>query len=119
MKVETPTQRDRIHHVLESIQHIQDFTTGHSKASFIADYKSLSATLYQFAVIAEASSHVEPEILANYQYPWHKVKSFRNFILHEYHGVQKSVIWDTIQVELPKLKSVMEEILHKEFSETN
>jgi uncharacterized protein with HEPN domain len=116
MKNEIPTQRDRVQHVLESISHIQQFSAGHTKASFIGDYKSLSATLYQFAIIAEASSHVEPEVLARYSYPWYKVKSFRNFILHEYHGVKKGVIWDTIQVELPKLQRVMEEILLNEFS---
>jgi len=41
------------------------------------------------------------------EYPWHKVKSFRNFILHEYHAIKMDVIWDTTVMVIPELKQVI------------
>ena len=115
MKPDTPTTKDRVHHVLRAIDLIQSFASDHTQESFINDEKSFSASLYQFAIIAEASSHVESSILEKYTYPWYKVKSFRNFILHSYHGIERRVIWNTILDVLPGLKNVFEEILKKEF----
>lgn len=40
-------------------------------------------------------------------YPWYKVKSFRNFILHEYHAIKMDVIWDTTVMVIPELKQVI------------
>ena len=115
MKPDTPTTKDRVHHVLRAIDLIQIFTSGHSQESFSSDEKTFSASLYQFAIIAEASSHIESSILEKYSYPWYKVKSFRNFILHQYHGIERRVIWNTIPDVLPGLKAIFEEILEKEF----
>ncbi len=41
------------------------------------------------------------------EHPWYKVKSFRNFILHEYHAIKMDVIWDTTVVVIPELKQVI------------
>ncbi|WP_350122120.1 HepT-like ribonuclease domain-containing protein [Imperialibacter sp.] len=66
-------------------------------------------------MIGEATASIDSSVLEKYDYPWYKVKSFRNFILHEYHAVEMRVIWDTTTEILPGLKEMMEEILTKEF----
>jgi uncharacterized protein with HEPN domain len=58
---------------------------------------------------------VSNEILDKYNYPWHKVRGFRNFILHEYHAISYRVIWNTVKEDLPQLKKKITEILRKEF----
>ncbi|WP_350149721.1 HepT-like ribonuclease domain-containing protein [Imperialibacter sp.] len=69
----------------------------------------------QYTIIGEATASIDSSVLEKYDYPWYKVKSFRNFILHEYHAVEMRVIWDTTTEILPGLKEMMEEILTKEF----
>ena len=54
-------------------------------------------------------------ILEKHTYPWYKIKAFRNFILHEYHGIEMKVVWDAAINFLPDLKEVMERILREEF----
>ncbi len=49
-------------------------------------------------------ANIDNEILKKYDYPWHRVKSFRNFIMHEYNAVDARVVWDTIQLILPEFK---------------
>lgn len=75
----------------------------------------MDATLFQFAVIGEAIIHVDEDILDKYEFPWYKVRAFRNFILHEYHAIEDKVIWDTIQKDLPLLKQMIILILVSEF----
>jgi uncharacterized protein with HEPN domain len=36
-------------------------------------------------------------------YPWRMVKDFRNFIVHEYFGVDAQIIWDLTTQELDEL----------------
>ena len=115
MKQEKPVSRERFEHILYSIRNIQSFTEGYSLDKFEHDLKVYSACLYQFAVIGEAIMNIEDEILKKYDYPWYKVKSFRNFIMHEYHAVDARVVWDTIILVLPGFIDIVEQILEKEF----
>ena len=59
--------------------------------------------------------NIDDEILKKYDYPWYKVKSFRNFIMHEYHAVDARVVWDTIILILPGFTDIVEQILEREF----
>ena len=36
--------------------------------------------------------------------PWHQVRAMRNFIAHEYDGVDFGVVWRVLSVELPNLR---------------
>jgi len=36
-------------------------------------------------------------------YPWRMVKDFRNFIIHEYFGVDAKIVWDLTKLELDSL----------------
>ena len=37
-------------------------------------------------------------------YPWRMIKDFRNFIIHEYFGVNPQIVFDAVKLELPELK---------------
>lgn len=116
MKNQKITNRDRLSHILDSIITVENFIEDYSKTSFLNDRKTIDATLFQFAVIGEAIIHVDEEILDKYEFPWYKVRAFRNFILHEYHAIEDKVIWDTAKKDLPLLKKVIEVILRSEFN---
>jgi uncharacterized protein with HEPN domain len=115
MKPDKPTSKERVEHVLKAIDLIQTYSKGHTIESFVEDNKSIDACLYQYTIIAEATSNIEYKILEKYDYPWFKVKSFRNLILHEYQAVDMRVIWDTTTEILPDLKELMLKILATEF----
>ena len=115
MKLDKPVNRERIEHILQCIQNIQSFTEDNGFNKFEDDVKVYYASLYQFAVIGEAVSNIDDEILKKYDYPWYRVKSFRNFIMHEYHAVDARVVWDTIVLILPEFKDVIKLVLEKEF----
>ena len=115
MKPDKPSNKARLEHILNAIELIQSFLVNHSKSSFLTDEKTISACLFQYTIIAEALVNVDPSILLKYNYPWNKVKSFRNYILHEYHAIEMRVIWDTTTEILPELKELIITILKNEF----
>jgi len=104
MKQGKIANKDRFEHILHCLENIHSFTEGYTPDQFQDDLKVYYACLYQFSVIGEAIANIDHEILKKYDYPWHRVKSFRNFIMHEYHAVDARVVWDTIQLILPEFK---------------
>ena len=82
-----------------------------SDIDFKKDTKTYYACLYQFAVIGEAVDHMDPKLLERFEYPWYRVRSFRNFIMHHYHAIDEKVVWDTIEKELPEFRKLMEHVL--------
>ena len=74
----------------------------------------VEAVQYQFLVIGEAVRHIDTDILDKYNYPWHIPRSFRNFIIHVYHGVKMERIYYATQ-DLDELEKQVKRILKNEF----
>lgn len=92
----------------ESIAAIEDFTAGCSYEYFCSDRKTYSATLREFIVIGEAISNLSDEVKNRVPtIEWRSIKDFRNFIVHEYFGIDSRIVWDAVQLELPLLKKGM------------
>jgi uncharacterized protein with HEPN domain len=109
------TSKERLEHILNAISDIESFVEQHSKKSFLNNSILIHATLFQFAVIGEAITHIDTDLLDKYPYPWYKARAFRNFILHEYHAIEFRIVWDSTQKDLPQLKEIVQQILKNEF----
>ncbi len=115
MRDSSITNKERLQHILEAISSIDSFIEGQNKKSFLNSDLLQNAILFQFAIMGEAVVHIDRELLNKYPYPWHNVRSFRNFILHEYHAIEMWIIWETTKSDLPKLKQIIETIINNEF----
>lgn len=94
--------------IVESIKAIEEFTLDMPFEAFLNDRKTYSATLREFMVIGEAISKIIDLLEAEKpEYPWRMVKDFRNFIIHEYFGVNPQIIFDAVTLELPELKRLI------------
>jgi uncharacterized protein with HEPN domain len=107
--------QQRLQHIVAAIDKIEEFGAENSFESFSKSALVQSAILFQFLIIGEAINHVEVSKLEKYSYPWYKVRSFRNFIAHEYFQIKHEAVWNIIIDELPGLKIAIEEVLQKEF----
>ncbi len=109
-----PASKERVEHILRAIQLIRGFVGDMDEVAFLGDLKVQSAVQYQFLIIGEAIIYVDDAILAQYSYPWHIPRSFRNFIIHVYHGVKMERIYYATQ-DLDELEKQMILILKNEF----
>jgi uncharacterized protein with HEPN domain len=109
-----PTQKERVEHVLCAINTINQFVADIDESTFITDVKLQSAVQFQFLLIGAAIGNIDFEILENYKYPWHIPRSFRNFIIHVYHGIKLERVYYAAIV-LGELEKQMKSILVNEF----
>jgi len=109
------TGKERLEHIKQAIADIENFIKDSSKESYLSDSMLINATLFQFSIIGEAIIYVDDDLLAKYEFPWYKVRGFRNFILHEYHAIEFRIVWETIKNDLPELKEKVDQILANEF----
>ncbi len=106
---------ERLKHIEQAITDIEKYTAGENSKSFCEKNILHDAVMLQFIIIGEAINFVEEEKLAKYNYPWYKVRSFRNMIAHGYFNIKLTAVWQIIKNDLPQLKQVIQTILKNEF----
>lgn len=93
-----------IEDILDSANAIKEFVLDISFEEFSQDRKTYSATIREYIIIGEAVSTLIDILEDKFpDYPWRMVKDFRNFIVHEYFGVDTRVVWDLTKLELDEL----------------
>src|SRR5690606_24956105 len=99
----------------EAIQHILDFTSALNYDTFSGNIQTKHAVFHNFTIIGEAASKIPSEYKdLHTEVPWREIKSFRNYVVHEYFGLDDSIVWNIIQSDLPQLLFVFNELLEKE-----
>jgi uncharacterized protein with HEPN domain len=105
----------RLQHIEDAITSIQKYAASETLESFCNNNILHDAVLFQFTVIGEAIIHVDNSYLDKYDYPWYKVRSFRNLIAHEYFNIKLAAVWKIIAADLPQLSDTIQLIINKEF----
>ena len=63
-------------------------------------------------IIGEAARCVSDDLKAkNSKIPWQNIVGFRHILVHEYHHVDKEILWDIAENKIPELLGWVEEIL--------
>ena len=115
--------KDRLEEILESIELIQEWCKGMTE---LRDFMispgrvmAFNACVMRLQVIGEHVGRLMKEDskpLDKYtEIPWHAIYGMRNFISHEYANIDEALVVSAINEDLPKLKTVIEEIL-KQYS---
>ena len=105
----------RLLHIEKAIAAIAQYIKGETSDTFSNTPLLHDAVLLQFVIIGEAIVHVENELLNKYDYPWYKVRSFRNMIAHEYFNIKLKAVWLIVETDIPQLKILIKSILEKKF----
>jgi uncharacterized protein with HEPN domain len=105
---------ERLRHISDAVRIIMEFCEGKSESDFINDQMLSSSVLYQFIIIGEAIRSVNPELLEKFEYPWHLPRLFRNYVAHEYFGINLKQVYKTVTMLLPEFKMLIDGIIDKE-----
>jgi uncharacterized protein with HEPN domain len=102
----------RLRHILDAILYIEKFSAGRNKDDLYKDEMYRFSVERQMEIIGEAANNLSPGLISRHsEVPWPQVISFRNFIVHEYFGLDLDLIWIVIIVHLPPFKLQIEKIL--------
>ena len=103
----------RILHINEAI----DFIISHKKESYestlLDDLVLRYAIERQLEIIGEAVGFLSEDLKLKYvETEWNKIKQFRNFLAHEYFGIDYSLVWDIIENKIPALQTTISTIIN-------
>lgn len=105
----------RISDILQCIAKIRRFTKGYTFDEFQSDEKTIDSVLRNLEIIGEAARHVPSNIKMQHpEVPWAEMLTMRNIVIHEYHGVNLQIIWQTLKEDLPPLVPPLKRILQEE-----
>jgi len=100
-----------IEDILEAANRILSYTKGLSFEDFTADQKTVDAVARNFEIIGEAASRLPEQFKSNYpEINWIRITGLRNRIIHEYFGVDYSLVWKIKLDYIPKLIFALEKI---------
>ncbi len=90
--------------ILESGEKIQRYVQGMTFEQFQSDEKTIDAVARNFEIIGEAANNLSEGTRKKIgETDWNRVKGFRNRLVHEYFGLDYSIVWNVIQNFLPKM----------------
>lgn len=102
-----------LRYILESIDRVERYTS-EGEAAFTADVRTQDAVLHRMETLA-AAAHLSDELRARHPtIAWRQVSDFRNALAHGYTEIRLDQIWHAVRYDLPALKAVVNEELHRQ-----
>jgi uncharacterized protein with HEPN domain len=98
--------------IIASANKILAYTDRLSFEQFLSDDKTIDAVIRNFEIIGEAANRLPDEIRD--QYPnidWHRIRGFRNRIVHDYMGIDYKIVWlikeNFLSTMIAEIKSIL------------
>ncbi len=103
--------------MLECIEKIFIYAEDYSNAEELAwakDQRDFNAIWALLLVMGEESKKVEADLKKEFQdIPWKNMAGMRNYLAHDYRGIDHERVWDVIKINLPNLKDVLVAMIDK------
>ena len=79
--------------MLESCNKILQYTDNMDFEAFCNDSKTLDAVIRNFEIIGEAANRLPEDFKDNHNnIDWHRIRGFRNRIVHDYMGIDFGIV---------------------------
>jgi uncharacterized protein with HEPN domain len=107
-------QKDKavLHDMLNAGNLVLEFVKDVEKTTFLDDWKTRSAILYQLTVIGEAVRRLSREFRIQHDdIPWSLIAGMRDNLIHGYDIVDWDEVWKTTTKDVPDLLEKLENIL--------
>lgn len=103
---------DYIQDIIDAMMAAGSFIEKMSYDEFIADQKTVYASIRAIQIIGEASKKIPETVRSKYpRIPWREMAGMRDKVTHEYFGVQMKVLWNTLKDDIPPLVDEIRKIL--------
>jgi uncharacterized protein with HEPN domain len=98
------TDDDYLDDILSAAAIISGYLEGWSQEEFAVDAKTQDAVMRRLEIIGEASRQCSDALRNKFpEVPWADVIGMRNIVMHQYHVVSLSTVWETATTDVPEL----------------
>lgn len=110
------SSREYLLHILDEIQFVRNHIPRLTLESFLNDEVMKRAFVRSLEVIGEAARKLPTDFRARHSaVEWRLIAGTRDKLIHDYFGVDFTLVWDIAVNELPLLEKQIREILMREF----
>jgi uncharacterized protein with HEPN domain len=96
--------------ILESANKVLEYTGSLSFEEFLKDNKTSDAVIRNFEIIGEAANRLPEEFKNQHSsIDWQRIRGFRNRIVHDYFGIDFTIVWNIIKTFIPDLINQLKE----------
>ena len=104
--------REYLRHILEEIDYILAQISNTDFDCFLRDATLKRAFVRSLEIIGEASKKLPEDIKAmQTDIEWRKVTGMRDKLIHDYFGVDYTIVWDVATTKLPDLREKLQALL--------
>ena len=100
-----------IQDIVEAAEKIESYTQNFNFNQFNNDSKTADAVIRNFEIIGEAANRLTESFKVQHpEIEWHKIRGFRNRIVHDYIDIDYEVVWQIKINYLPVLIKQLKDI---------
>jgi uncharacterized protein with HEPN domain len=106
------TSSDYLEDILDAATKVASFVAGMTYEQFASDEKTVYAVIHCFEIIGEATKRVPQSVKDTYlKVPWREMAGMRDKLVHDYFGVNLTLVWLAATDDLPELEGHIRRIL--------
>ncbi len=105
---------DRVYlaHIVDALLQINEYTENMDFDKFRATRIVQDAVIRQFEIVGEATKNLSQEFRDRYSsIPWKDLAGFRDKLIHQYFGVDISLVWRSVVEDVAPLLEEMQAII--------
>ncbi len=105
------TPADFVNDILESIEHVRDYSSKLSIDEFLSDPMRVEACLYNVRIIGKAVLALPEDVkTSNPEIPWILLEETKHKLIRDYSGTDIQLLWNFIKFELPSLVKKLQKL---------
>ena len=108
---------ERLQHILEAANVLVDYAAHHTLEEAQSEPVVYFGLVKHVEIIGEAVYKLTLQYRADHdEVNWDDIERMRHVLVHGYYKIRPQQLWETITVDIPQLRSVIEQLI-KEFNQ--
>ena len=105
-------------HILDECKYIKSVITPElEKSEFLENETLKRAVIRSLEIIGEATKKISADLKYHWNsISWKNMAGMRDRLIHDYMGVNYSIVWDVVKNKIPELSDQIENVIEKELN---